>query len=153
MQVLGEHIQDQGKGAPWCLTGQHCTACTASPTNPTLLSARPECRYVLTIVIPIEYPRRVSLREVSYRTVWCHNIPTYIHDIARLVTLERLRSQTVPSRARSPDRLLGGFILRTKNKIAGRLIPFLVLGFWDKNTGICAGAMPYRRDFPATTGI
>ena len=28
--------------------------------------------------------------------------------------------------------------------------PFLVLGFRDKNTGICAGAMPYRRNFPAT---
>ena len=22
------------------------------------------------------------------------------------------------------------------------MTPFLVLGFWDKNTGICAGAMP-----------
>ena len=40
-----------------------------------------------------------------------------------------------------------------KNKIAGRCIPFLVLGFWYKNTGICAGAMTYRRDFPATTRI
>ena len=24
-----------------------------------------------------------------------------------------------------------------------------VLGFWDKNSMVCAGAMPYRRDFPA----
>ena len=41
-----------------------------------------------------------------------------------------------------------------ENKIAGcRIIPFLVLGFWDKNIGICAGAMPYRRDFPDTTRI
>ena len=24
-----------------------------------------------------------------------------------------------------------------------------MLGFWDKNTGICAGAMPYRPNFPA----
>ena len=40
-----------------------------------------------------------------------------------------------------------------KNKIAGRFIPFFVLGFGDKNTGICAGAMPYRRYFPATTRI
>ena len=40
-----------------------------------------------------------------------------------------------------------------KNKIAGRMIPFLVLGFWDKSTGICASAMPYRRDFQATTRI
>ena len=31
--------------------------------------------------------------------------------------------------------------------------PFSVLGFWDKNTGICAGAMPYRRDFTATARI
>ena len=31
--------------------------------------------------------------------------------------------------------------------------PFSVLGFWDKNTWICAGAMPYRRDFTATTRI
>ena len=29
----------------------------------------------------------------------------------------------------------------------------LVLGFWDENTGICAGAMPCRRDVPATTRI
>ena len=27
--------------------------------------------------------------------------------------------------------------------------PFSVLRFWDKNTGICAGVMPYRLDFPA----
>ena len=34
-------------------------------------------------------------------------------------------------------------------------LPFLVreLGFWDKYTGICAGAMSYRRDFPAIAGI
>ena len=31
------------------------------------------------------------------------------------------------------------------------MIPFCVLGFWDKNTGIYAGAMPFRRDSPATT--
>ena len=30
---------------------------------------------------------------------------------------------------------------------------FLVKGLWDKNTGICAGAKPYRRDFPSTTRI
>ena len=41
----------------------------------------------------------------------------------------------------------------TKNKIAGRIIAFSVLGFWDKNTGIYAGAMPYCRYFTATTGI
>ena len=40
-----------------------------------------------------------------------------------------------------------------QNTIAGRIIPFLVLGFWDKNAVICAGAMPHRRGFPATTGI
>ena len=40
-----------------------------------------------------------------------------------------------------------GFGNHTKNTIAGRFIPFLVLDFWDKTTGICAGAMPYRRDF------
>ena len=40
-----------------------------------------------------------------------------------------------------------------KNKFVGRIIPFVVLGFWDKNTGICTGTMPYRWDFPATTGI
>ena len=37
--------------------------------------------------------------------------------------------------------------------VAGRFILFLVLGFLDKNTGICAGTMPYRRYFPATTRI
>ena len=44
-------------------------------------------------------------------------------------------------------------IFYAKNKIAGRFAPFLVLGFWDKTTGICAGTMPYRRVFPATTEI
>ena len=39
------------------------------------------------------------------------------------------------------------------NKIVARIIPILVPGFWDTNTGICAGAMSYRRDFTATTGI
>ena len=34
-----------------------------------------------------------------------------------------------------------GFIA-TLRKIAGIIIPFLELGFWDKNTAICAGAMP-----------
>ena len=29
--------------------------------------------------------------------------------------------------------------IHARNKIAGRVIPFLVLCFWDKNTGICAG--------------
>ena len=36
---------------------------------------------------------------------------------------------------------------------ATRSRPFSALGFWDKNAGMCAGAMPYRRDFPATTRI
>ena len=31
--------------------------------------------------------------------------------------------------------------------------PAELVGFWDKNTVICAGAMPYRPDFPATTRI
>ena len=31
--------------------------------------------------------------------------------------------------------------------------PFSVLSFWDKITWICAGAMPGRRDFPATIRI
>ena len=31
--------------------------------------------------------------------------------------------------------------------------PVLVIGFWDKNTVACAGAMPYRRYFPATIRI
>ena len=34
------------------------------------------------------------------------------------------------------------------NKIAGRIIPFLALVFWDKTTVVCAGAMPYRGDLP-----
>ena len=44
-------------------------------------------------------------------------------------------------------------VLHAKNKIAGRIITFLVLSFWNKNTEICVGAMPYRRDFPTTTRI
>ena len=43
--------------------------------------------------------------------------------------------------------------IHAKNKIAGRIITVLVLGLWDKNTGICTGAMPNRRDFPTTTRI
>ena len=39
-----------------------------------------------------------------------------------------------------------------KNKIAGRIISFSVLGFWDK-TPWHTGTMPYCRDFPATTRI
>ena len=31
--------------------------------------------------------------------------------------------------------------------------PFSELGFWDKNTGICASATSYRRDFLATIRI
>ena len=38
-------------------------------------------------------------------------------------------------------------------RTATRNCSFSVLGFWDENTGICAGAMPFRRDFPATTRI
>ena len=41
----------------------------------------------------------------------------------------------------------------TKNKTVDRMIALSVLGFWDKNTMACAGAMPCRRDFPATTRI
>ena len=37
--------------------------------------------------------------------------------------------------------------------IVARFIPFSVLSFWVKSTGICAGTMPYRRDFTATTRI
>ena len=40
-----------------------------------------------------------------------------------------------------------------KDNIPGRTIPFLVLYFCNKNTVGCAGAMPQRRDFPATTRI
>ena len=40
-----------------------------------------------------------------------------------------------------------------QNKIAASRIPFSVRGFWDKNTVMWAGAMPYRRYFPATTRI
>ena len=31
--------------------------------------------------------------------------------------------------------------IHAKNKFVGRIISFLVLGFWDKNIGICAGAV------------
>ena len=44
-------------------------------------------------------------------------------------------------------------VTHAKNKIVARFIPFSVLGFWVKSTGICSGAMPYRRDFTATTRI
>ena len=44
--------------------------------------------------------------------------------------------------------------IHAKNNIPCRgIIPFLVPCFWDKNTGICAGAMPYRRDSPAATRV
>ena len=48
-----------------------------------------------------------------------------------------------------------GWSFHAKNKYAHtrRAIPFSVLGFEDKNTGICAGAMPYRRDVLTTTRI
>ena len=40
-----------------------------------------------------------------------------------------------------------------KHMVAGRMIPFLVLGFWDKITGMCAGVMPHFRNCAATTRI
>ena len=39
--------------------------------------------------------------------------------------------------------------MHAKNTISGRIISFLVLGFWDKN----AGSMPYRWNVPATSRI
>ena len=36
------------------------------------------------------------------------------------------------------------------NTIIGRIITSLVPDLWDENTVECAGAMPFRRDFPAT---
>ena len=45
------------------------------------------------------------------------------------------------------------YFTHATNKIAGRMIPILVLGFWDENTVMCAGAMPYQRDFPAAPKI
>ena len=44
-------------------------------------------------------------------------------------------------------------IHHAKNKIAGQNIPFLVRGFWDENTWIYDGAMPYQREFTASAGI
>ena len=41
--------------------------------------------------------------------------------------------------------------IQPNNKTEGRIIPFLAPGFWDKTRN--AGAMPRRRDFPATTRI
>ena len=68
-------------------------------------------------------------------------------------TMTRPEKQCVPPR-RVSDVARGSFLYpRAKNKIAGGLIQFLVLGFWDKNTGICTSTMPYRRDFPASTRI
>ena len=47
------------------------------------------------------------------------------------------------------DTLLIWYPVHAKNNIAGRIVPFLVLvvlGFWDKHTVVCPGAMPDRRD-------
>ena len=42
--------------------------------------------------------------------------------------------------------------LRTRLQICRIIyIPFLVLGFWDKRTMMCASAMPCRRYSPTTT--
>ena len=40
-----------------------------------------------------------------------------------------------------------------KNKTAGRIIPFLVLGFWDKKHRDTRRRHAISPDFPATTGI
>ena len=42
-----------------------------------------------------------------------------------------------------------------KNKFGDRFIPFLVLGFWDKNTRICTGAIitGIFRPLPGSTHI
>ena len=36
-----------------------------------------------------------------------------------------------------PDVRQTVFTIHAKNKFVGRIIQFLVLDFWDKNTGIC----------------
>ena len=45
--------------------------------------------------------------------------------------------------------------IHAKDKITGRIIPFLALGFWVKNASVCmpGGDMPYRREFLPTTRI
>ena len=42
--------------------------------------------------------------------------------------------------------------IHTKNMIAGRCIPYFVLGFWQLN-GAGAGSISHGRGFPATTKI
>ena len=96
---------------------------------------------------------------IAFRTK-SSNAPTVHHAEPEAVALgvpapapaPRARTRTlVPTP--EPCAFAQGTHGHAKNKIARRFILFLVLGFWDKNTGICAGAMPYRQDFPDTTGI
>ena len=61
---------------------------------------------------------------------------------------DRNGDQTIADLEVRPPHLSDVSGMHANNKIAGRIIPFLVLRFWDKNTGICAGAMLYyRRNF------
>ena len=72
--------------------------------------------------------------------------------LARLDLARRQRQGLVLVHEQDLGRRAEGLI-HAKNKIVARCIPFSVLRFWVKSTGIFAGVMPYRRDFTATTRI
>ena len=80
----------------------------------------------------------LALGIVRKPTVWVFITSQYpgIHDIG-------LPGNTTPSvtRCTSEGLFHANLSVTTQNW------PFSVLGFWDKNTGICAGAMPYRPGF------
>ena len=84
-------------------------------------------------------------------------------DFCGFLCLTRFPLETIHPRSQARDLLRATRSLirihniHAKNTIAGRITPILVrafvLDFWDKNTGMCTGAMPYRRALPATTRI
>ena len=76
----------------------------------------------------------------------------YAHDGTRVLRLSNSTLLPCPLFRRCASCALHPVALRIKLQMC-RVTPFLVLGLWDKKTVRCAGAMPYRRDFPATTRI
>ena len=91
-------------------------------------------------------------RQCQFTAVVIHK-PDHVPFVERRGTMlplvPRPRGPRVPPSKRQES------YIHANNQFAGRCITFYVLSFWDTNTeyGVCAGAMPYRRNFPATTGI
>ena len=62
-----------------------------------------------------------------------------------LVSIFTLSTRIAPPKLKNYSRYT-----HAKTRTATPDYLFSVLSFWDKHSGICAGCMQYRRDFPTT---